>query len=285
MVRRHDRRRRSASAAGLFGGRRPAPCHGRAVGAAAGHLHRCRRARPSSPDRPLGRLRWPLARPTRIDRQPRPSERDAQPQAHRVHCRGVDDRCRPGRLHHLFAASTKASINHGVDTDFRGDYVVDSGASVDYGGVSHNLALTLAAQPGSLAVHVEPLHPGGGRTAAATIADQLGRRRVQRSCSTSNLSKGTSRPRRRRHRRSRTATPRATAGSSATQVPVALRLGKSTLTVEAIYGDGTWPGTSFIDLRVVDTLGSDILDADRLYVKTAGGDNALSRSCGRGGHR
>jgi putative ABC transport system permease protein len=61
------------------------------------------------------------------------------------------------------------------------------------------------------------------------------------------------------------------------QIPVAFALGKTTLVVEAIYGDGTWPGKVFIDHAVVDALGSDILDANA-YVKTAGGENALSRS-------
>ena len=41
----------------------------------------------------------------------------------------------------IFAASTKASINDAVDSDFNGDFVIDSGSfEAGTGGLSHELA-------------------------------------------------------------------------------------------------------------------------------------------------
>jgi putative ABC transport system permease protein len=174
-----------------------------------------------------------------------------------------------------FAASAKSSISHGVDTDFRGDYVVDSGASIDFGGVSHSLVVALAMQPGVVAVTSSrfiPAEVDGGATTlqswdAATIGalfdiDPLEGDVASLGVDGIALEDGYAKDH---------------GWQIGSQIPVAFALGKTTLVVEAIYGDSTWPGSAFIDHAVVDALGSDILDANA-FVKTAGGDNASSRA-------
>ena len=58
-------------------------------------------------------------------------------------------------------------------------------------------------------------------------------------------------------------------------VPVTFAQGTTTLTVEAIYGDGTWTGPVFIDHAVLDTLGIDPLDA-KIYVRDAESTDAAT---------
>jgi putative ABC transport system permease protein len=174
-----------------------------------------------------------------------------------------------------FAASAKSSINHAVDTDFHGDYVVETGASIDFGGVSHDLATSLANQPGVVAVtssRFVPAEIDGGATMltswdAATLGDLFDIDPLEGSVATLGLDgialeDGYAKDH---------------GWHLGSEIPVDFALGRTTLVVEAIFGDGTWSGNAFIDHAVVDSLGSDILDANA-YIKMVGGDNALSRS-------
>ena len=61
-----------------------------------------------------------------------------------------------------------------------------------------------------------------------------------------------------------------TIGSS---VPVTFAEGSTTLTVEAIYGNGTWTGSAFVDHAVFNSFGIDPLDA-KIYVRDADSANA-----------
>jgi putative ABC transport system permease protein len=226
--------------------------------------------------RPAARLLgWPLARTTRITGSL--GRQNAMRNPKRTASTAAALMIGVGLVGFItsFAASSKVSINHGVDTDFRGDYVVDTGASIDYGGVSHNLAVDLATRPGVTAVTSSRFIPaeidGNAMTLtswdAATVSDLFDIEPIAGSLATLGvdgiaLEDGYAK----------------THGwQIGSQIPVAFSLGESMLTVESIYGDGTWTGSAFIDHSVVDTLGSDILDAT-VYVRTDGGDNPQSRA-------
>jgi putative ABC transport system permease protein len=226
--------------------------------------------------RPMARLLgWPLARTTRITGGL--GRQNAMRNPKRTASTAAALMIGVGLVGFItsFAASAKSSINHAVDTDFRGDYVVESGASIDFGGVSHALAVDLAMRPGVVAVTSSRFIPAeidGGATTlqswdTTTIGELFDIEPLAGDIAALGqdgiaLEDGYARDH---------------GWQIGSQIPVAFALGETTLVVEAIYGDGTWPGKVFIDHAVVDALGSDILDANA-YVKTAGGENALSRS-------
>ena len=135
-----------------------------------------------------------------------------------------------------FAASAKASINSAVDKDFRGDYVLDTGrsASVASATTSPPTWLPSRSSAPSRSIRSAPAEVDGGGTDAL----QLGRRHGRRRCSTSTPSRAISPRSAPTASRSRTATPRTTGGRLGSQIPVTFSQGQTTLTVEAIYGDG-----------------------------------------------
>ncbi len=174
-----------------------------------------------------------------------------------------------------FAASAKASINGSVDRDFHGDYVLDTG-TFGIGGVSHNLATDLAARPEFSAVSsarftaaavdgsVTELNSFDGATLTSIfdIEPQQGDVKTLGADGIA-VEDGFAE------------THGWTLGSS---VPVTFAEGSTNLTVEAIYGDGTWTGSTFVDHAVLDSFGIDPLDA-KIYVRQAEStDAATARS-------
>jgi putative ABC transport system permease protein len=164
-----------------------------------------------------------------------------------------------------FAASAKASINGSIDRDFHGDFVLDTG-TYGIGGVSHSLATDLAARPEFSAVtafRVVPAAVDGTVTQlsswdAATVAsifDVEPQQGAIETLSATGIAVDDD----------LAAENGWTLGST---VPVKFAEGTTTLTVEAIYGDGTWTGTMFVDHAVLNSFGIDPLDAT-VYVRDA----------------
>jgi putative ABC transport system permease protein len=171
-----------------------------------------------------------------------------------------------------FAASAKASINGAVDRDFHGDYVLDTG-TYGIGGVSHNLATDLAARPEFSAVTSTRF------TAAAIDGDVTELNSFDSATLTSifdiepqqgevaNLGPdgiAVEDDMAKEHGW--------TLGST---VPVTFAEGSTNLTVEAIYGDGTWTGSAFVDHAVLNSFGIDPLDA-KIYVRDADSTSAAA---------
>ena len=171
-----------------------------------------------------------------------------------------------------FAASAKASINGSIDRDFRGDYVLDTG-TYGIGGVSHTLATDLAGRPEFSAVTATRFTAAeiDGKVTeitswdSATVASVFDVEPQQGDIATLGadgiavdhdyaVEHGW------------------TLGSA---VPVTFAQGTTTLTVEAIYGDGTWTGPVFIDHAVLDSFGIDPLDA-KIYVRDAESTDAAA---------
>jgi putative ABC transport system permease protein len=162
-----------------------------------------------------------------------------------------------------FAASAKASINGSIDRDFHGDYVLDTG-TYGIGGVSHTLATDLAARPEFSAVtasRVTTAAVNGEVTDlnsfdAATVTSIFDIEPQQGDIA--NLG----------------ADGIAIEDGYATEhgltlgskVPVTFAEGATTLTVEAIFGDETWTGSTFVDHAVLNSFGIDPLDA-KVYVR------------------
>jgi putative ABC transport system permease protein len=171
-----------------------------------------------------------------------------------------------------FAASVKGSINGAVDRDFHGDYVLDTG-TFGIGGVSHNLAIDLASRPEFSAVT-------STRFTAAAIDGEVTELNSFDSATLTSIfdiepqqgdiaTLGTD--------------GIAVEDSSAKEhgwtlgstVPVTYAEGSTTLTVEAIYGDGTWTGPAFVDHAVLNSFGIDPLDA-KIYVRDADSTDAAT---------
>jgi putative ABC transport system permease protein len=158
-----------------------------------------------------------------------------------------------------FAASTKQSINTAVDKDFDGNYVIDSGSSgPGTGGLSHQLALQIAARPEFAAVtslrnNSVELDGSANQLVSwdtATVGTMLDFDTVQGDSTAMgvdgiavldtfadehHLQLGSS-------------------------VPVVFAQGDVSLTVKAIYGNAMWVGDAFVDHAVADRLGVDQLD-------------------------
>jgi putative ABC transport system permease protein len=79
----------------------------------------------------------------------------------------------------ILASSTKASVNEGIDKNFTGDFVVDSG-SFGFGGLSPDLASKLEALPELAAVSGQRLAPAqvDGSTAMLTSGDPVAMQRI-----------------------------------------------------------------------------------------------------------
>jgi putative ABC transport system permease protein len=171
-----------------------------------------------------------------------------------------------------FAASAKASINGSIDRDFRGDYVLDTG-TYGIGGVSHTLATDLAGRPEFSAVTATRFTAAeidGAVTDitswdSATVASVFDVEPQQGDIATLGAD-GIA-------LEHDYAVEHGLALGSA--VPVTFAQGSTTLTVEAIYGDGTWTGPVFIDHAVLDTFGVDPLDA-KIYVRVAESTDAAA---------
>ncbi len=169
-----------------------------------------------------------------------------------------------------FAASAKASINGSIDRDFHGDYVLDTG-TYGIGGVSHTLATDLAARPEFSAVTATRFTAAeiDGTVTDLTSWDAATVTSVfdvepQQGDIASLGSTGVA------VEDAYAAEHGWTIGST---VPVTFAQGTVTLTVEAIYGDGTWTGPIFIDHAVLDSFGIDPLDA-KIYVRDADSTDA-----------
>ncbi|HEY7627806.1 MAG TPA: FtsX-like permease family protein [Ilumatobacteraceae bacterium] len=174
-----------------------------------------------------------------------------------------------------FAASAKASITGSIDRDFHGDYVLDTGA-YEVGGVSHNLATELASRPEFSAITATRLAPAAidGKVTdvsgwdAATV-ESLFDIEPQHGDVASLGSNGIA------VEDSFAAEHGWTIGST---VPVTFAQGTATLTVDAIFGDGKWTGSVFVDNSMLASVGIDELDT-RVYVRDADSvDAATARS-------
>jgi putative ABC transport system permease protein len=79
----------------------------------------------------------------------------------------------------ILASSTKASVNEGIDKNFTGDFVVDSG-TFGFGGLSPDLAEKLKALPELAAVSGQRLAPAqvDGSTAMLTSGDPVAMQRI-----------------------------------------------------------------------------------------------------------
>ncbi len=171
-----------------------------------------------------------------------------------------------------FAASAKASINGSIDRDFRGDYVLDTG-TYGVGGVSHTLATDLAGRPEFSAVtatrftaaEIDGTVTDITSWDSATVASVFDVEPQQGDLATLGADGIAVDD-------DYAAAHGWTLGST---VPVSFAQGTTTLTVEAIYGDGTWTGPVFIDHAVLDTFGIDPLDA-KIYVRDAAAIDAAA---------
>ena len=174
-----------------------------------------------------------------------------------------------------FAASAKASINRSIDRDFHGDYVLDTG-TYGVGGVSHTLATDLATRPEFSAVtasrvttaavdgEVTDLNSFDAAT-VTSIFDIEPQQGDIANLGTDGIAVEDG-----------YATEHGlTLGS---KVPVTFAEGATTLTVEAIFGDETWTGSTFVDHAVLNSFGIDPLDA-KVYVRDAPSvDSATART-------
>ncbi len=148
-----------------------------------------------------------------------------------------------------FAASTKASINGAVDRDFHGDFVLDTG-TFGVGGVSHTLATDLATRPEFSAVTAS-------RVADAAIDGSVTQLNSWDTATLTSIfdidpQQGDvtgPRPDGIAVEDGYAAEHGWTLGST---VPVTFAEGDTTLTVKAIYGDGTWTGSAFVDHAVLE---------------------------------
>ena len=159
-----------------------------------------------------------------------------------------------------FAASTKQSINSAVDSDFNGDFVIDSGSfEAGTGGLSHELALQIAARPEFAAVTsdrgntvelngAENMLVSWDTTTFAAMLDVD----TEQGDSTAMGVDGIA------VLDTYADEHHLQLGSS---VPVVFAQGDVSLTVKAIYGNATWVGDAFIDHAVTDRLGVDQLDS------------------------
>jgi putative ABC transport system permease protein len=174
-----------------------------------------------------------------------------------------------------FAASAKASISGSVDRNFHGDFVLDTG-TFGVGGVSHTLATDLAARPEFSAVTAS-------RDTTAAIDGAV---TDLTSFDAATLTSIFDIDPQQGNIAAMDASGIAVEDGYATEhgwtlgskVPVTFAEGATTLTVEAIYGDGTWTGSAFVDHSVLDSFGIDPLDA-KIYVRDASStDAAIGRS-------
>lgn len=162
-----------------------------------------------------------------------------------------------------FAASAKASINGSIDRDFHGDYVLDTGV-YDMGGVSHDLATDLASRPEFSAVSATRFAPAAidGEVTdltswdVATVAS-LFEVEPQQGDIASLGSSGIA---------VEDVFAEEHGWTIGSTIPVTFAQGTTTLTVDAIFGDGTWTGSVFVDHSVLTSLGIDELDA-KVYVR------------------
>ncbi len=164
-----------------------------------------------------------------------------------------------------FAASTKASINAGVDREYDGDFVLDTG-SFGFGGVDHAVAEELAGDPRfdtvtSFRVSTSRLDGQSGKLFswdADTVGSMFDLGAVEGDVtSLDDHDIAVSRDYATEHRY--------TIGST---IPAAFAAGEVTLTVAAIYENMTWVGETFIDHSVLDGLGADALDS-AIYLTVA----------------
>jgi putative ABC transport system permease protein len=175
-----------------------------------------------------------------------------------------------------FAASTKESINGAVDHDFRGDFVLDSGAFGAQGGLSHTLATDLAGRPEFAAVT-------SFRGVDATVD---GREDFVQSWDTATMQQLVDVDPKEGDITALGSDGVAVEDGYAKEFHLAIgstmhltfAQGEADLTVRAIFGDPTWSGAVFFDHQVLNSLGADPLDA-MLYIKTAdGADKAAAEA-------
>jgi putative ABC transport system permease protein len=164
-----------------------------------------------------------------------------------------------------FAASAKASINGAIDRDFHGDYVLDTGTH-GIGGVSHNLATELAAEPEFSAVT-------STRFTAAAIDGDVTELSSFDSATVESIfdiepQQGDVASLGRDVLAVEDGTAKEHGWTLGSSVPVTFAEGSTNLTVKAIYGDGTWTGSAFVDHAVLDSFGIDPLDS-KIYVRDA----------------
>jgi putative ABC transport system permease protein len=165
----------------------------------------------------------------------------------------------------VFAASVKTSVAGSLETEFTGTHIVQSGGFDNSTGISPSLADTLRSTPGVDAVAQARLSPAvvdGSATDAfyafdATTIDELFTLGSIEGDLDSLGSDGIA-----------ISADNAVAKgwTIGTTVPVTFPSGDSTLTVKAIYSDGTdWVGSQFVDLDVLRANGGEELDY-RVYV-------------------
>jgi len=164
-----------------------------------------------------------------------------------------------------FAASAKASVNSSIDRDFHGDYVLDTG-TFGIGGVSHTLATDLAARPEFSAV-------SAARFAAASIDGSVTELNSFDAATVSSIfdidpKQGDVASLGNDGIAVEDSNATAHGWTIGSKIPVTFAEGSTTLTVKAIFGDGTWTGNVFVDHAVLDSFGIDPLDA-KVYVRTA----------------
>ncbi|MGD9703074.1 MAG: ABC transporter permease [Acidimicrobiia bacterium] len=164
-----------------------------------------------------------------------------------------------------FASSAKASIGNAVDKDFRGDYVLESP------GVTASLATDLAAQPEFSAVTSYRSAPAEVDGAAQTLSswnagtiEAIFDIDPQQGDLTTLGADGIA------LEDSYAEDHGWTIGS---QIPVTFAQGRTTLTVEAIFGDADWTGATVVDHALLDSFGMDALDLN-IYVQVADGVDA-----------
>ena len=169
-----------------------------------------------------------------------------------------------------FAASTKASVNAGVDHEYNGDFMLDTG-SWGFAGVNHDVAEQLADDARFDAVttfRVWPAEVGGERTElfswdAHTVGELFELGTVEGDLPGLGDDE--------------IAVDRAYADEHGLELgstlPAAFAAGRVDLTVAAIYENFTWVGPTFVDHAVLDTLGADRVDSS-IYLRLARGTPA-----------
>jgi putative ABC transport system permease protein len=165
----------------------------------------------------------------------------------------------------VFAASVKTSVAGSLETDFTGTHIIQSGGYDNSTGLSPDLAEALRAAPGVEVVSQSRISPAvvdGSATDAfyafdATTIDQVFTLGDVEGDLASLGADGIA------ISSEHAAEQGLSLGST---IPVTFPSGDATLTVEAIYSDGTdWVGSQFVDLDALRANGGDELDF-RVYV-------------------
>lgn len=171
-----------------------------------------------------------------------------------------------------FAASTKASLNGAVDTDFHGSFVLDSGAFTG-GGISHSLTTDIASRPEFDTV----------TSSRFFMAEVDGEASEMQSWDAATLPALFDLDTKQGDVASLGATDVALEESYAKEIDKALGdtvevtfdRGTVNLTVAAIFDDPTFTGPAFVDHSVPDSLGIDPLDAT-VYIHSASSTDLAS---------